>query len=233
MNFGTNDYLIRSVIIPLIVLIFSAMLHELGHAWCAYALGDSTAKEAGRLTLNPLKHLDPLGSLILPAILLLSGSGVVFAYAKPVPYNPWRLRSKTYGDALVAAAGPAVNMVLALIFGGVIALLDATVGNLSVTQVSTLGAQLIRYGYLFCMQMVTINLVLAFFNLIPIPPLDGSKLIIPFLSEKARLAYYRFQSQSMVLLFILIMVSSRLPVDPLNWYFSHTAWPLARILLGL
>ena len=152
----------------LVIIIFSAVIHEYSHAAMADYLGDSTAKNAGRLTLNPLAHLDFFGTILMPLFLLLiSGGSFLFAYAKPVPFNPYNLKNRKYGPAYVAFAGPLANLLVALIFGLMIRFLfqGALAGVLSI--------------------VVYANLLLAVFNLIPFPPLDGSHLLMAFLPEKA------------------------------------------------
>jgi len=156
-------------------LILSIVLHEMAHGYAANALGDPTARLAGRLSGNPLVHLDPLGSVIIPALLFFGNAGILFGWAKPVPYNPYNLTNKKYGEALVAAAGPAVNMLLAFIFAMIIRLADPL--NLSVSFIG-----LASY-------IVYINILLACFNLIPFPPLDGSKILMAFLPFNAQQKY--------------------------------------------
>lgn len=143
-----------------LVLGFSVILHEVAHGYMANYLGDPTAKLQGRLTLNPLSHIDPLGTIILPFILLMTGSPLLIGYAKPVPYNPYNLRHR-YGEALVAGAGPATNILLALFFGLALRFFGGEMDP------SLMGAFAI---------ITSVNLFLAIFNLIPIPPLDGSKV---------------------------------------------------------
>ncbi len=144
-----------------LVLIFSVILHEVAHGYMANFLGDPTAKLQGRLALNPISHIDPLGTIFLPFILLMTNSPILIGYAKPVPYNPYNLRHK-YGEALVAFAGPGTNILLALIFGLSIRFFgeSMSVGLLSAFAIIT-----------------SINIFLAIFNLVPIPPLDGSKVL--------------------------------------------------------
>ena len=156
-------------IIIIIILIFSVILHEISHGWMANYLGDPTAKIAGRLTLNPLKHLDPLGSVILPALLILIQSNIIFGWAKPVPINPFNLRDRKYGEAKVAMAGPAANISIAVFFGLLIRFLPL--------ESSMFGRNLVIVFSYICW----INLLLAVFNLIPIPPLDGSHILFTFL----------------------------------------------------
>lgn len=156
-----------------LVLIFSVILHEVAHGYMANYLGDPTARLAGRLTLNPVSHIDPLGSIMLPAFLVFTGSPVLIGYAKPVPYNPYNLPG-TYDELLVAGAGPATNILLALIFGLAIRFLGA---GLDPALVGAFGG------------IVYINMLLALFNLIPIPPLDGSKVLSGLLPGALGRAY--------------------------------------------
>jgi len=154
------------IIFAIPILIMSAVFHEVSHGYMALVLGDPTAKLAGRLTLNPFKHLDPFGSVILPTLLVLINSPFLIAYAKPVPFNPYNLRSGKWGPGLVAAAGPLTNLLIVIFFSIVIRL-----GFLGVGALPIIGL------------IVLINLILAIFNLIPFPPLDGSKIVaslIPF-----------------------------------------------------
>jgi len=156
----------NTILIPafqLIALIFSVMLHEVAHGFAALRLGDTTAKDAGRLTLNPLKQLDPVGSVILPIVLYAINSPVMLGWAKPVPYNPNNLyRDYKYGPLKVALAGPLTNILVAFIFG---VSLRFGASLLPASAVALMG------------YIVFLNLTLAVFNLIPIPPLDGSKLL--------------------------------------------------------
>lgn len=155
----------------IIVLIMSVVVHEVSHGVVANWLGDPTARLQGRLTLNPLPHLDPIGSFVVPAVLALAHAPV-FGWARPVPYNPNNLRGK-WGDAKVAAAGPLSNLVLAVIFGLLLRLL-LLAGIESAALVSIISL------------IVYINIILAIFNLIPVPPLDGSKVLFSFLPYHMR-----------------------------------------------
>jgi len=162
------------------VLIYSVVLHELAHGLMARSLGDRTAEDMGRLTLNPIKHLDLFGSVILPILSRIT-TGFMFGYAKPVPYNPANLTDQTYGPSKVALAGPGVNILLAVGAGLVVRFGGPFMGKTALELV----------GYI-----VWINLVLAVFNLMPVPPLDGHWLLMTFLPERwhgLKVALYRYQ----------------------------------------
>jgi Zn-dependent protease len=161
------------IVFAFVVLIFSAVIHEVSHGAMAYSLGDPTAKMQGRLTLNPIPHLDLYGSIIMPLIFVLLPGGFFFAYAKPVPYNPYNLNNQRWGPALVAAAGPLSNFILA----GGIALLYRLAGLF--TNVSDF--------YSLVYYVVLINIILGVFNAIPIPPLDGSKVLLSFFPRNRKI----------------------------------------------
>jgi Zn-dependent protease len=196
------------IIFQILVVLFSIVLHEVSHGVVANSMGDSTAKTMGRLTLNPLKHLDFFGSIVLPFVLYTISQGAfVFGYAKPVPYNPLNLKDRRFGPAKVAMAGPLTNLAIALLIGMVLRFLPEGVGN---AQTHAL------LGY-----AVLINIVLAVFNLMPVPPLDGHWLAITFWPQAAQL----FQRFGMFLFFILILF-----VFPL---FSPLILRLFRLITGL
>jgi Zn-dependent protease len=157
----------------IIVLLMSVVVHEVAHGYAALYFGDKTAEYAGRLTLNPLKHLDPFGSVILPLLLVISNAPFLIGWAKPVPYNPANLRDQKRGTLWVASAGILVNLAIAIFFGIIIRLSVAT-GILSASFVSLASV------------IVLLNIVLAIFNLIPIPPLDGSKILFTLLGNSGR-----------------------------------------------
>jgi len=162
------------LIFQLVVLLFSVMIHEISHGAMALQLGDTTAKDAGRLTLNPLKHLDFFGSLALPIVLfLLSGGSLILGWAKPVPYNPFNLKNPRRGAGLIGAAGPLSNLVIASVFAALLRLLVSLSGLPIVTSVIVLFHII-----------VFINILLAIFNLLPIPPLDGANILFAFLPDR-------------------------------------------------
>jgi Zn-dependent protease len=188
----------------ILVLVYSAIIHEYMHGWAADQLGDPTAKSLGRLTLNPLPHIDIYGSLVLPILMILSGVGFVFGWAKPVPYNPDNLSNQKYGSALVALAGPAGNIFTAVVFGLLLRFLLSNPDFLPVNDMMLIFISLIAQ----------INLVLAVFNLMPIPPLDGSKVITPFLPYAAQVWMANLEKYGMfiVLLFVIFGFSMIFPV---------------------
>lgn len=205
------------------LVMLSAIVHEVAHGWVAYRLGDPTAKQAGRLTLNPLAHLDPVGSVLLPLLMAWIG-GLVFAFAKPVPYNPYNLRNPRRDEVLVALAGPASNLLQALV--------GAVAFRLAFASWS--GAEDALYWVLMALQIyVYVNLTLMFFNLIPLPPLDGSKIVMPLLHGGARQSYYKIQQYGMpILLVVLYVLPSVLGFDPLGMYLDATAGNLATLMMG-
>lgn len=215
------DHLV-SIAVTVALVMVSAVVHEVAHGAAALALGDPTAKNAGRLTLDPRAHLDGFGSVVLPLIMALMG-GPVFAFARPVPYDPRRLRHPRRDELLVALAGPASNLAQALL-GTLVLGLVLNYAPLSET-VWMLVEVLLTY--------VAVNLTLCFFNLIPLPPLDGSKVVLFFLTGRARQGYYRLQQYSMVLLIALLyVVPGLLGVDPLGIYLDATAGRLYSLMLS-
>jgi Zn-dependent protease len=177
-----------------IVLIVSVVLHEIAHGYMALWLGDPTAKNAGRLTLNPIPHIDPVGSIALPLILSLLPGGVVFGWAKPVPYNPYNLKAGKYGPAYVAAAGPLTNFIVALVFS--LILNNHSWFGLGITALPLLNT------------IIYLNLALMWFNLIPVPPLDGSKILFAFLPYKWRRVQEVLEGGQLGLLILVVFASS-------------------------
>jgi len=194
-------------IFSLIVLLFSVIIHELAHGSVALALGDHTAKNEGRLSLNPLKHLDPFGSVILPLLLFISGSPFLFGWAKPVPVNPYNFTDRKYGDIKVSIAGPASNFLLAIFFGLILRFVPNQLlfGNPGIA---------IALGYI-----VYINIWLAIFNLIPIPPLDGSWILFSFLPYKLQNIKLFLRQYGIVILVLLILFGGSVWYDITNYLF--------------
>ena len=207
-------------VLDLVLIIPAIILHEVSHGYVAYMLGDPTAKNAGRLTLNPLAHVDIYGTIILPALMFLV-AGFAIGYAKPVPVNPM-LMHKTNpqtGMLLTGIAGPITNVLLAVasaVVFRVLSLFDLP------------GIVFYIVGF-----FTLINLVLAFFNLIPIPPLDGSRVVQWFLKGDALRAYHSFERYGiLIVLVVAFVLPSVIGVDILGWYLQHTVYPIANFLLG-
>jgi Zn-dependent protease len=197
-----------------VIIIFSAVIHEVMHGVAADRLGDPTARYAGRLTLNPIPHIDPFGSVILPMLLAISGSPLFFGWAKPVPYNPYNLKPGRFSEAIVAGAGPVSNLVIALVMGIVVRLgiFPPEIGGIIFT-------------------IVIVNVMLFLFNLIPVPPLDGSKVIEALLPRSFQYRYAAWRQQmehnpflgmGIVVLFILLLGGA----------FSSVVYSLARLIAG-
>lgn len=187
---------------PIIILIFSITIHEYSHAAMADWLGDPTAKYAGRLTLNPIPHIDLIGTIILP---LFFGVG----WAKPVPFNPYNLRDHKYGSMLVGLAGPASNLSLALLFGILLRILNAYDFN----------DQTFLIFSLFLGYIVKFNILLAIFNLMPIPPLDGSKILYALLPDSAYRLKAALERQGMLLLLFFIFFLFQLILPIVFWLY--------------
>ena len=210
LSFESSGYVLlwpsMLTILSFVVLIFSIIIHEISHGYMADVLGDHTARMQGRLTLNPVKHIDPLGSIIVPIITALGG--FAFGWAKPVPYNPYNLKNRRHGEFLIALAGPGSNILLALIFGTIIRF---TVG---VTETFTPFIQI-------CSTIVIINIALAIFNLIPVPPFDGSKLFLSFLPNQYGEFRNILERYGMVFIFVVIFFL---------WKFIY---PIIPVLFGV
>jgi len=192
------------IIFSIIVLLFSISLHETAHGFVAYKLGDPTAKEEGRLSLNPLKHLDLIGSLIFPlmTLILTLGKGPIFGWAKPVPINPYNFRDQRWGQLKSAFAGPAINFLVAIISGLLIRFFLST--SVLLVPAAIIGL---------------INMTLAIFNLVPIPPLDGSHILFSFFPKLKAESFFR--NYSFILLFLFIFFGSNFigPLVSRTFYF--------------
>ena len=197
-------------VIQLAALAFSIILHEVAHGYAAYRLGDPTAKYSNRLTLNPLAHVDPIGSVVLPLILLVTHSPVLFGWAKPVPFNPYYFRNPKKGIMIVGAAGPLTNFALALASG-------------LLFQIVPVPLDVIRW---FLAYFCVTNVILGVFNLIPIPPLDGSRVLYGLLPERWLQAYMRVEQYGFIILFVLLWGGA------LNWVIYPIAGLLLRLFLG-
>jgi Zn-dependent protease len=201
------------IALTLVVLILSIIAHEVAHGYAANSLGDPTAKLAGRLTLNPLAHIDPLGSILIPALLVITGSPILFGWAKPVPYNPYNLRNQRWGEAIVAVAGSATNLLLAIIFAIIIRLASTTLSTSSLSFLATIAF---------------VNLFLGLFNLIPFPPLDGFTVLRGILPYRLSYSFHTFENRiraygPIALLAFLLIFSYILAgpfYDLVQWIFN-------------
>ena len=188
---------VQDLVIAIPAIMVAVILHEYAHGWVAYKMGDPTAKEEGRLTLNPIPHIDLLGTLVFPAILLLIGSNILFGWAKPVPINPFRFRDLRKGTFFVSIAGVCMNLALASTFGLLYRIAEA--GYLDF-----LTPAVVQPLVIFFVKSVMINTVLAVFNIIPIPPLDGSRAVMSFFSLKHWELFYRFEMYGFLIIMLLL-----------------------------
>ena len=191
---------LTSGLIILVILIFSAILHEIAHGFVAERLGDPTARLAGRLTLDPRKHIDPFMSILLPLILIVSGSPVIFGAAKPVPVDPFNLREGRKDLALVSLSRPLTNIFIAVVVSLIIKIMFLINGPLFLSENSFLPSV-----YFILHMIARLNLLLAVFNLLPIPPLDGSKIFALLLPEKEANAYMSISGIGIFIIFFLLV----------------------------
>ncbi|PWR23659.1 site-2 protease family protein [Zavarzinia compransoris] len=216
-----NDFL-QQVTVWALPIVFAITLHEAAHGWMANRLGDPTARMLGRVTLNPIRHIDPLGTIILPALLLLT-VGFAFGYAKPVPINFRNLRNPRRDMVLVAAAGPGANMLMALIAAGLIHLVPVLPEQVGIW----LGQN--------CVNAIVINAVLGVFNMIPLPPLDGGRVAVGLLPRALAYPLARVEPYGMLLIFgaafLLPMVAAQAGLD-VNPVFDLIE-PVIRGVVGL
>lgn len=201
------------------------VLHEVAHGFAAYKLGDNTAKSMGRLSLNPLKHLDPFGTVILPAMLMFLNMPV-FGFAKPVPYNPNNFENKRVGDCIVGLAGPLANLLMAIAGSLVMHLLSGF------TPLAYSNDLFLYFYYYFLPQFIMINLYLMFFNLIPVPPLDGSSVIALFIPVQHLGKWYSIQAYALpILMIVLVACPYVLGFSPFSAYLNATAGNLATLMI--
>lgn len=208
-------------------LLLAITLHEAAHAFAANELGDPTARDLGRMTLNPLRHIDPFGTVILPLILLLSQVGIVFGYAKPVPVNARRLRDPRFGMALVALAGPASNLLQAAV---AVVLLRVALQN---------GLPQDHFLRSLLTIMVYVNCLLAVLNMLPVPPLDGGRVLVALLPPASGAALERFSRKGVLLLLLVLFLfpllarSLGIDFDPLRLLVGEPALALTHALFRM
>ena len=206
MNFN-----LIAIALYLTIVVIALTVHEFCHAWAGHLLGDVTAKQHGRLTLNPVAHIDPYSTLMLPVALILLGSPVVFGAAKPVPFNPYAVRYGKWGAALVAVAGPASNLVMAIFVGT----------YLRFVPVSGIAEQ-------FLLQFVLINLAFFVFNMIPVPPLDGSRVLYAIAPSGMRDVLDQMERYGLIVIFVFLFISYSF----LSPYILTAVTGLATLILG-
>lgn len=192
-----------STALSIILFFLAVVIHEIAHGWVAYKRGDPTAKVSGRLTLNPLAHIDPMGTIIVPFFLLVSGAPFLFGWAKPVPINYWSLHNPKKDMMLVGLAGPLANLILAIIVSIILKL------------------HIVPVQLVFLKHFMILNVLLAVFNLIPIPPLDGSRILVGLLPAHLASYYIRLERYGFFIVFILIWLG----------FFQVIVWPLAGFVL--
>lgn len=222
------SYSLPALICTVLAFVPALVLHEMAHGFAAYKLGDPTAKRQGRLSLNPARHIDPFGTVILP-LCLFAMNMPVFGYAKPVSYNPAYFENPRKGEMVVGLAGPAANLLQAVVGAAVAAALWFA---LPMAQLAA--NDFVYYAYfVFLPTYVVTNLYLLFFNILPIPPLDGSSVLAYFLPKKYLPAYYKVQRYALpILLVALILLPYLLRVNPVGWYLNVTAGNLFDLLYG-
>lgn len=213
-----EQHVMENSIFTIIVLIISVIIHEVAHGYAANALGDPTAKLQGRLSLNPLRHVDLFGSIIIPAVLVLTNSRFLFGWAKPVPYNPYNLKNQRWGEAIVGGAGVATNLCLAVLFAGIARL--------------AFGADMLEFALLAAL-IVKVNLSLGLFNLVPIPPLDGFTVLRGLLPPRASMAFREFEERinagGIFSLILILMLFSYFLAAPFGALVSY----VFALLLGV
>lgn len=200
------------------------VIHEVAHGFAAYKLGDPTAKRAGRLSLNPLKHIDPFGTVILPLLLMVM-NWPIFGYAKPVPYDPSYFKDPRRGDCITGLAGPAANLIMAAAAAAIAWLCLPLYGSVAI---GSFGFYVLdMFLPMFCL----INLYLMFFNLIPIPPLDGSSIIALLIPVKWLPQWYSIQRWAFPVFMICVIALPYLfHFNPFSWYLNATAGNLANLM---
>jgi len=212
-------------------LLLAMVFHEYAHGWVANRYGDATARLNGRLTLDPRAHIDPFGTILLPLLCLIFPTGILLGYARPVPINPWNLRNPRRDMALVAAAGPGMNLLLAVASAVLLSVLFAVDPSVA-DSISTggpgvrrdlLGMLLVPLAWM-CTYSVLINVVLMVFNLIPIPPLDGGRILVSLLPPRQAETLSRLEPYGMLIIFFLVMV------DPQVHLFGSVMGPLVHAL---
>ena len=217
-------HIVQKIAVMAPPIIFAIVLHEVAHGWVANKLGDHTARDMGRLTLNPLSHIDLFGTVLMPLLLFWATDGrMLFGYAKPVPINPYNFQNPKKGMALSSLAGPGINLVMAISFAVILRLILPAIAQISPRDAwNWFGPPLV----LMCQSGVIINVVLGVLNMIPIPPLDGSRVVYWLLPDKQAALYYQLERYGFVILMLL------LAFNILGKIIGPLIDPLLSILLG-
>ncbi len=211
-----------TLVVRFAVVVPAIVFHEVAHGYAALVLGDTTARDQGRLSLNPLRHIDPFGTVLLP-LLMTAVLGFGFGYAKPVPVNPWRFRGdRRWGMFFTGISGPLANLIMAVLAGGVVRMLIVLDGVVAAV------------AYFAFASFALVNLALLFFNLIPIPPFDGSRVLPLFLGRRGMEVYHTLERYGFAVVLAVLWLGPRiLGFDPIDVYFRYTVDPLFTLLTGV
>jgi Zn-dependent protease len=199
---------LKNIILIIPALMFAVIIHEFGHGFVAYKLGDDTPKLAGRLTFNPIPHIDPLGTIILPLILILFKSPIIFGWAKPVPVNPYKarkIRDYRKAMAIIAFAGPGANLLSAVIFAIMFHILDALAGAIISNFGIGIAQAVIKPLGMFLYYAVSINVILAIFNLLPIPSFDGWRILLSYLPRDLEAKLEPYEQYGFIIVIVLLL----------------------------
>jgi len=220
-----NGNIIKEIAVWLVPLVIAIVFHEVAHGLVARRLGDPTAEEAKRLSLNPLRHIDPFGTIVLPLLLAVTHAGAIFGWAKPVPVNYRRLRNPRRDMALVALAGPGMNLLLALVGSAILAATIMLSGGARGGAAELVAANALNF--------LLINIFLAVFNLLPVPPFDGGHVVEGVLPEAAARRFASIGRYSLLVLVVLLLVLPQFGVDIVGRIVSPVVQGITRLFLGI
>lgn len=218
--------IIRKALLWVIPIFVAVVFHEVAHGYAALKLGDTTARDSGRLTLNPISHIDPMGTVIIPLLLLAINSPFLFGYAKPVPVNFFRLRNPKRDMVLVAAAGPATNFMIAVVAAILIRAIFIIYPAVDLSSQAGFPQSLITTGVTILLYTYILSVILGIFNLTPVPPLDGGRIVVGLLPDNAAKSYSRVEP------FGIFIVIGLLFLTPLNKVFAIAIFLISYVLLG-
>lgn len=218
--------MIHKALLWIIPIFVAVVFHEVAHGYAALKLGDTTARDSGRLTLNPIPHIDPLGTVIIPLFLLVINSPFLFGYAKPVPVNFYRLKNPKKDMVLVAAAGPATNFIIAILAAVLLRVIFTLYPSIDINSQAPFPESLITTGVTILTYTYILSIVLGIFNLIPVPPLDGGRIAVGILPDKAAETYSRIEPYGMFIVIGLLFLT------PLNYIFLIAIRLFSYLLLG-